>query len=219
MLKIIAITVLLISPLSKAKSNDLNFFGDLSYSFGITNNSSAFINDGVNGSPTSDTVDLSSFNTFGGSIGISYKNFFFRTGYESINNADISGTVTFSTTRTLTETDIDLTNWSFSIGKFFNVNEKLRVYPQAGIGIANIELPGLSATDGVVLSRADEDDTISWSLGFGGDYQIFDKVSSFVEYNFTDYGDASLLDPTVEFKADGLEVKNHAIKIGLRYNF
>ena len=150
MFKIIAITLLLISPLSKAKSNDLNFFGDLSYSFGIANNGSAFINDGVNGSPTSDTIDLSSFNTLGGSIGISYKNFFFRTGYESINNADVSGTVTFSTTRTLTEADIDLTNWSFNIGKFFNVNEKLRVYPQAGIGIANIELPGLSATDGVV---------------------------------------------------------------------
>ena len=219
MFRVIILTVFLISSFSKVKSKDLSFFGDLSYNFGLFNNDSAFINDGVNGSPTSDTAELSSFNTFGGSLGISYKNFFFRTGYESINNADISGTVTFSTTRTLKETDVDVTNWSFNIGKFFNVNDKFRVYPQAGIGIANIEIPALVATDGVSMSRADEDDTISWSLGFGGDYQIFEKISSFVEYNFTDYGDASLLDPNLEFKADGFEIKNHALKIGIRYNF
>ena len=219
MLRVIIITFFCLSPFSNVKSNDLNFFGDFSYSFGVLNNDSAFINDGVNGSPTSDTAELSSFNTFGGSLGISYKNFFFRTGYESIHNADISGTVTFSTTRTLKETDLDVTNWSFSIGKFLYVNDKFRVYPQAGIGIANIEIPALVATDGVSMSRADEDDTISWSAGFGGDYQIFEKISSFVEYNFTDYGDASLLDPNLEFKADGFEVKNHALKIGIRYNF
>ena len=83
-------------------------------------------------------------------------------------------------------------------GKFFNVNESFRLYPQAGIGIASIDVPQILTTTNAVAVRASESNNVSWSLGFGGDYKFFENFSTFVEYNYSDYGQAALKEPDNE---------------------
>ena len=203
----------------KAHSNDFNFFADFSYGFGLSDNDEALDDSGVTGL-TANTVMHEAFDTIGGSIGASYYDFFLRVGYESSNGLDTSGTITTSGgTTTMQESTLDLTNWSFNFGKFFNVNDSFRVYPQAGIGIANIDVPQILSTANAVMARGSESTNVSWSLGVGGDYKIFENFSTFVEYNYSDYGQAALLEPNNDNRFDSEEIKNHAIKLGVRYNF
>ena len=213
------LSLLIICNFNKVKSNEFNFFADFSYGFGLSDNDEALDNSGVTG-VTADTIMHEAFDTIGGSIGASYYDFFLRVGYESSNGLDSSGTITTANgTTTIQEATLDLTNWSFNFGKFFNINESFRVYPQAGIGIASIDVPQILSTTNAVAARGSESDNVSWSLGIGGDYKIFENFSTFVEYNYSDYGQAALLEPNNDNRFDSKEIKNHAIKLGLRYNF
>ena len=213
------LSLLVICNFNKVKSNEFNFFADFSYGFGLSDNDEALDNSGVTG-VTADTIMHEAFDTIGGSIGASYYDFFLRIGYESSNGLDSSGTITTANgTTTIQEATLDLTNWSFNFGKFFNINESFRVYPQAGIGIASIDVPQILSTTNAVAARGSESDNVSWSLGIGGDYKIFENFSTFVEYNYSDYGQAALLEPNNDNRFDSEEIKNHAIKLGVRYNF
>ena len=213
------LSLLIICNFNKVKSNEFNFFADFSYGFGLSDNDEALDNSGVTG-VTADTIMHEAFDTIGGSIGASYYDFFLRIGYESSNGLDSSGTITTANgTTTIQEATLDLTNWSFNFGKFFNINESFRVYPQAGIGIASIDVPQILSTTNAVAARGSESDNVSWSLGIGGDYKIFENFSTFVEYNYSDYGQAALLEPNNDNRFDSEEIKNHAIKLGVRYNF
>ena len=213
------LSLLIICNFNKVKSNEFNFFADFSYGFGLSDNDEALDNSGVTG-VTADTIMHEAFDTIGGSIGASYYDFFLRIGYESSNGLDSSGTITTANgTTTIQEATLDLTNWSFNFGKFFNINESFRVYPQAGIGIASIDVPQILSTTNAVAARGSESENVSWSLGIGGDYKIFENFSTFVEYNYSDYGQAALLEPNNENRFDSEEIKNHAVKLGVRYNF
>ena len=213
------LSLLIICNFNKVKSNEFNFFADFSYGFGLSDNDEALDNSGVTG-VTADTIMHEAFDTIGGSIGASYYDFFLRIGYESSNGLDSSGTITTANgTTTIQEATLDLTNWSFNFGKFFNINESFRVYPQAGIGIASIDVPQILSTTNAVAARGSESENVSWSLGIGGDYKIFENFSTFVEYNYSDYGQAALLEPNNDNRFDSEEIKNHAIKLGVRYNF
>jgi len=209
----------LVSNKGYTTNHDFGLFADFGYEFGLVNNDNTFVNDGHNGAASSDTLEHSSFNTIGGSIGVSYMDYFFRIGYESSNDLDLSGTVTFTTERTINKANLDVDNWSISFGKFFKINDSFRLYPQAGIGLANIEYPNLTSTDGVLLARASDSSDLSWSFGLGTDYEIVKNISSFLEYKYTNYGRVDLLGSTDNFKSDGLLIKNHGLRIGLRYNF
>ena len=213
------LSLLIICNFNKVKSNEFNFFADFSYGFGLSDNDDALDDSGVTGL-TANTVMHEAFDTIGGSIGASYYDFFLRVGYESSNGLDTSGSfTTASGTSIIQEATLDLTNWSFNFGKFFNINDSFRVYPQAGIGIASIDMPQVLLTTGGVAARGSESNNVSWSLGVGGDYKIFENFSTFVEYNYSDYGQAALLEPDNDNRFDSKEIKNHAIKLGVRYNF
>jgi len=213
------LSLLIICNFNKVKSNEFNFFADFSYGFGLSDNDDALDDSGVTGL-TANTVMHEAFDTIGGSIGASYYDFFLRVGYESSNGLDTSGSfTTASGTSFIQEATLDLTNWSFNFGKFFNINDSFRVYPQAGIGIASIDMPQVLLTTGGVAARGSESTNVSWSLGIGGDYKFFENFSTFVEYNYSDYGQAALLEPDNDNRFDSKEIKNHAIKLGVRYNF
>ena len=47
----------------------------------------------------------------------------------------------------------------------------------------------------------------------------FENFSTFAEYNYSDYGQAALKEPDNENRFDSEDIKNHAIKLGIRYNF
>ena len=221
MKKVLQISSILAFSLAieKAHSNDFDIFADFSYGFGFSDNDEALDDSGVTGL-TANTVAHEAFDTIGGSIGASYYDFFLRVGYESSNGLDTSGSfTTASGTSFIQESTLDLTNWSFNFGKFFNINDSLRLYPQVGIGIASIDMPQILLTTGGVAVRSSESNNVSWSLGVGGDYKIFENFSTFVEYNYSDYGQAALLEPNNDNRFDSIEIKNHAIKLGVRYNF
>ena len=80
-------------------------------------------------------------------------------------------------------------------------------------------MPQILLTTGGVAVRSSESNNVSCSLGVGGDYKIFEKLSTFVEYNYSHYGQAALLEPNNDNRFDSIEIKNHAIKLGVRYNF
>lgn len=94
------------------------------------------------------------------------------------------------------------------------IHDALLAYATGGIAVAKIDNEFWSTQHGFGSTVQ-----TGWTIGAGVEYKVNQHWSSRVEYNFTDYGVVNFDQPSGSSTLGEIHVTNHALKLGISYQF
>ena len=105
--------------------------------------------------------------------------------------------------------DVDLTTWSFMANGYFDapVQQNLKVYFGAGVGLATTKVKGTVISEGDTYTGSASDNAFAYQLMAGVSYSLGDGIQLFGGYRF------------MGTSWESLDYQTHNIEAGLRFGF
>ena len=211
---ILSASIAVAPSLASAQDWD-GFYGGLTLGYANHDTTHSFSNLAPSGDSSPDGA------LYGGFVGYSFQSG--RTVYGAemdFEGSSASGSYT-NLTGSTSGGQVDL-NWQGSLRAVLGYSGNLGSYPAlfyatAGYAYGDFDFQGGPSA---APNNAYSDSLDGWTIGAGIDTRLANNLSLRTEYRYTDYGTASgFLAPAFPTVTMPVDVKQHAVRIGLRWEF